>query len=149
MTFRKEYGPEPFDFGGKNYKVTFETLPGEAESIIGDQIRQENIGRAQAFALAGAMTKLVCDGTIIFKNQAKGGQRVRSADLGRLPAPKDHYDRQAKKSLGRHLTEMVVEHEFWLLDQFPEAFEEFVPEEEEAPRNPTAIPDVARIAKDA
>lgn len=142
----KEYTVGPFDFGGKSIEAQFESLPGETEGVIRDFIDDGKHGLAQAAVLHVALKRLTADGRVIFKNAAKGAQRTRSIQgVNQLPSPREYYDRKNKESLVRRLTREVVKREFWLADLFPDTFDEFVEEDDEA--NPTDDQSEAQIRK--
>jgi len=145
MAFVKEYGGEPFKFMDHEVVATFEVLPGEVEQAVESKVRagEAEYWQARQVALQVALKKLVVDGTIIYRNQLAGGQRIKGGAGQRLPSPREYYDRDAQETLTRRLLAMVVKEEFWLGDMYPECFGEFVEEEEEEeiPRaNPTAAP---------
>jgi hypothetical protein len=138
--FNKTYESGEFEFAGKTYKAKFETLPGDVDAVIQDYLNNDQVGICQKAILYGALVELVCDGDYIFKNTNKGSDRVRNTNLGRLPAIREHFDREKKLSVHVYLMrEYVIPHEFWIPDMFPGAFDDLV-KEEEAVENPTPAP---------
>lgn len=139
--FAKTYGGEPFSFGKHTIKADFETLPGEAEELVEDFVRAERYSHARIQVLSGALTRLEVDGQVLFKNNKRGAQRMRQGTQSQhLPSTREFFDKETKTSLTKRLQEMVVAHEFWLADLFPDCFGEFVPDAEEEQGNPTDGP---------
>lgn len=139
MSLPETYGPEPFTFAGHEVKVEFEALPGEAEEWIEDLVRKDNFSMARITVLGAALKKLTVDGQIIYKNVRRGGARMDNGQgRQRLPSPREYFDRDAQKSLTKHLLAEVLKFETWLVEMYPGCFEELVDEDQEP--NPTLAP---------
>lgn len=139
MSFTKNYGDQ-FLFAGHEVEVEFETLPGEAASLVRDFIRKGNHGQAEIAVLGAATQSLTVDGQkVIKKSQKKGG-------MGNVHLP-SIMDRTSFESLTDRLLKMIVAEEWWLAkkEPFDEVFEQYMEDEdEEAPgkqaaSNPTQL----------
>lgn len=142
MSFVRSYSEE-FIFAGHEVEVEFETLPGEAASLVRDFIRKGNHGQAEIAVLGAATQSLTVDGQKVInakRSQKKGG-------MGNVHLP-SIMDRTSFESLTDRLLKMIVAEEWWLAkkEPFDEVFEQYMEEEdEEAPGkksapNPTPLP---------
>lgn len=137
MSFTQEYGGSPYKFAGHKIEARFETLPGEAQGVIKDQIRKDNHGYAQVVALRAALRLLKIDDKVVLKNEGFGSQRVSNARQNVQFIP-SIMDGETMESLVDRLLADMVRHEFWLAKKKPydEAFEEYLSEEEVADPTP-------------
>lgn len=145
MSFTKNYSKE-FIFAGHDVEVEFETLPGEAASLVRDFIRKGNHGQAEIAVLGAATQSLTVDGQKVIKKSQKKG------NPGSVHLP-SIMDQTSFESLTDRLLKMIVSEEWWLAkkEPFDEVFEQYVEDEEdsEAPgkreaSNPTKAPDAQR-----
>ena len=140
MSFTKTYG-DTFVFAGHEVEVEFETLPGEAESLVRDYVRKGNHGQAEITVLGAAIQSLTVGGQKIIKKGQKKSGKLGGTHLPRI------MDRTSYESLTDRLLKEIVKEEWWLAkkEPFDEVFAEYLEEDDEAPgkknaSNPTRPP---------